>query len=234
MLFLPAVDIRNGVSLNQTDPSNLISKYVKAGAKWIHLVDLDRAYKTGNNDEVISELIAEHQVNFQLSGGIYDEKSLTSAIFKTPSRINLSADSIADVKFLETAFAKYGERLAISLDVKDGNVVPRGSNNQLGDYSKVLSQLLNLGATRFVITDVHGDSALSGPNVQLLQDVAEKCFAISPKIEIIASGGVSNYQDLITLKNLQLADQSILAGVIVGRALLDGLIDVEKSLQLLA
>ena len=114
------------------------------------------------------------------------------------------------------------------------SVVPRGSNNQLGDYSKVLSQLLKLGATRFVITDVDADSALSGPNVQLLQDVAEKCFAISPKIEIIASGGVSNYQDLITLKNLQLAGQSILAGVIVGRALLDGLIDVEKSLQLLA
>jgi phosphoribosylformimino-5-aminoimidazole carboxamide ribonucleotide (ProFAR) isomerase len=234
MKLFPAVDIKNGVTLNLTDPGQLINKYVQAGIELIHLVDLDRAYGSGNNDKLISELIAEYQIDFQLSGGISDELSLSNAIMKTPTRINLSADSIKDQTFLKNAFTRYNEKLAISLDVKDEQLIPRGSQSSLGDYQPILKDLIDLGAKRFVVTDVDTDGKLTGPNFELLEQVAAICFNRNKEIEIIASGGVNSYGELKQLKSLQIAGKAAISAVIVGRALIDGLLEVEKSLQSIA
>lgn len=234
MRLLPAVDIKNGVTLNLTDPANLIKKYVEAGVNFIHLVDLDRAYSTGNNDQLISELIANFEIDFQLSGGITGQESLSNAIMKTPTRINLSADSIADENFLKNAFERYAQKLAISLDIKGEALMPRGSQNSLGNYREILNKLISLGAKRFVVTDVLTDGKLTGPNLELLKSVALICFDKNDKIEIIASGGVTSYSDLTNLQQLQVLGKSAISEVIVGKALLDGHLAIEKSLQLIA
>lgn len=234
MRLLPAVDIKNGVTLNLTDPANLIKKYVEAGVNFIHLVDLDRAYSTGNNDQLISELIANFEIDFQLSGGITSQESLTNAIMKTPTRINLSADSIADENFLKNAFERYAQKLAISLDINGESLMPRGSQNSLGNYREILNKLISLGAKRFVVTDVLTDGKLTGPNLELLKSVALICFDKNDKIEIIASGGVTSYSDLTNLQQLQVLGKSAISEVIVGKALLDGHLAIEKSLQLIA
>lgn len=234
MRLLPAVDIKNGVTLNLTDPANLIKKYVEAGVNFIHLVDLDRAYSTGNNDQLISELIANFEIDFQLSGGITSQESLSNAIMKTPTRINLSADSIADESFLKNAFERYAQKLAISLDINGESLMPRGSQNSLGNYREILNKLISLGAKRFVVTDVLTDGKLTGPNLELLKSVALICFDKNDKIEIIASGGVTSYSDLTNLQQLQVLGKSAISEVIVGKALLDGHLAIEKSLQLIA
>lgn len=234
MRLLPAVDIKNGVTLNLTDPANLIKKYVEAGVNFIHLVDLDRAYSTGNNDQLISELIANFEIDFQLSGGITSQESLSNAIMKTPTRINLSADSIADENFLKNAFERYAQKLAISLDINGESLMPRGSQNSLGNYREILNKLISLGAKRFVVTDVLTDGKLTGPNLELLKSVALICFDKNDKIEIIASGGVTSYSDLTNLQQLQVLGKSAISEVIVGKALLDGHLAIEKSLQLIA
>lgn len=234
MRLLPAVDIKNGVTLNLTDPANLIKKYVEAGVNFIHLVDLDRAYSTGNNDQLISELIANFEIDFQLSGGITSQESLSNAIMKTPTRINLSADSIADENFLKNAFERYAQKLAISLDINGESLMPRGSQNSLGNYREILNKLISLGAKRFVVTDVLTDGKLTGPNLELLKTVALICFDKNDKIEIIASGGVTSYSDLTNLQQLQVLGKSAISEVIVGKALLDGHLAIEKSLQLIA
>ena len=234
MRLLPAVDIKNGVTLNLTDPANLIKKYVEAGVNFIHLVDLDRAYSTGNNDQLISELIANFEIDFQLSGGITSQESLSNAIMKTPNRINLSADSIADESFLKNAFERYAQKLAISLDINGESLMPRGSQNSLGNYREILNKLISLGAKRFVVTDVLTDGKLTGPNLELLKSVALICFDKNDKIEIIASGGVTSYSDLTNLQQLQVLGKSAISEVIVGKALLDGHLVIEKSLQLIA
>lgn len=234
MRLLPAVDIKNGVTLNLTDPANLIKKYVEAGVNFIHLVDLDRAYSTGNNDQLISELIANFEIDFQLSGGITSQESLSNAIMKTPTRINLSADSIADENFLKNAFERYAQKLAISLDINGESLMPRGSQNSLGNYREILNKLISLGAKRFVVTDVLTDGKLTGPNLELLKSVALICFDKNDKIEIIASGGVTSYSDLTNLQQLQVLGKSAISEVIVGKALLDGHLVIEKSLQLIA
>ena len=234
MRLLPAVDIKNGVTLNLTDPANLIKKYVEAGVNFIHLVDLDRAYSTGNNDQLISELIANFEIDFQLSGGITSQESLSNAIMKTPTRINLSADSIADENFLKNAFERYAQKLAISLDINGESLMPRGSQNSLGNYREILNKLISLGAKRFVVTDVLTDGKLTGPNLELLKSVALICFDKNDKIEIIASGGVTSYSDLTNLQQLQVLGKSAISEVIVGKALLDGHLAIEQSLQLIA
>ena len=234
MRLLPAVDIKNGVTLNLTDPANLIKKYVEAGVNFIHLVDLDRAYSTGNNDQLISELIANFEIDFQLYGGITSQESLSNAIMKTPTRINLSADSIADENFLKNAFERYAQKLAISLDINGESLMPRGSQNSLGNYREILNKLISLGAKRFVVTDVLTDGKLTGPNLELLKSVALICFDKNDKIEIIASGGVTSYSDLTNLQQLQVLGKSAISEVIVGKALLDGHLAIEKSLQLIA
>ena len=229
--FLPAIDIKNGksVRLNQADlnsaeqhesPSSVISDFVAKGAKWVHLVDLDAAFKSGSNSELIQDLIEASPIKIQLSGGIVDEHSLHKALSTKANRINIATAALQNIDWVVKAIKSNSERLTIGLDIDNGVLVARGSGEVIGDPFEFIKTLDMAGCKRYVVTDNSTDGELNGPNLDLLEKVLK-----STKSKIIASGGISKLSDLKDLREMGLD------GVIVGKALYVGAIEISAAIK---
>ncbi len=229
--LLPAIDIKNGkviqlssaVSGSNTvmvEPLEVIQRFSSAGSKWIHLVDLDAAYGTGENAKLIKHLVQMSQVDIQLSGGIANQKSLDVALATTAKRVNISTAGLEDIDWIKNVIEKYRERVCVGLDVTQGSLIARGSGKVIGDLDHFISVLNEAGCSRIIVTDNSTDGALVGPNFQLLEQVISQSSA-----EVVASGGVSNLSDLQQLRKMGLA------GAIVGKALYVGQFSIEEALD---
>ncbi len=229
--LLPAIDIKNGkviqlssaVSGSSTvmvEPLEVIQRFSSAGSKWIHLVDLDAAYGTGENAKLIKHLVQMSQVDIQLSGGIANQKSLDAALATSAKRVNISTAGLEDIDWIKNVIEKYRERVCVGLDVTNGSLIARGSGKVIGDLDHFISVLNEAGCSRIIVTDNSTDGALVGPNFQLLEQVINQSSA-----EIVASGGVSNLSDLQQLRKMGLA------GAIVGKALYVGQFSIEEALD---
>ena len=229
--LLPAIDIKNGkviqlssaVSGSTTvmvEPLEVIQRFSSAGSKWIHLVDLDAAYGTGENAKLIKHLVQMSQVDIQLSGGIANQKSLDAALATTAKRVNISTAGLEDIDWIKNVIEKYRERVCVGLDVTNGSLIARGSGKVIGDLDHFISVLNEAGCSRIIVTDNSTDGALVGPNFQLLEQVISQSSA-----EVVASGGVSNLSDLQQLRKMGLA------GAIVGKALYVGQFSIEEALD---
>jgi phosphoribosylanthranilate isomerase len=229
--LLPAIDIKNGkviqlssaVSRSNTvmvEPLEVIQRFSSAGSKWIHLVDLDAAYGTGENAKLIKHLVQMSQVDIQLSGGIANQKSLDAALATSAKRVNISTAGLEDIDWTKNVIEKYRERVCVGLDVSNGSLIARGSGKVIGDLDHFISVLNEAGCSRIIVTDNSTDGALVGPNFQLLEQVINQSSA-----EIVASGGVSNLSDLQQLRKMGLA------GAIVGKALYVGQFSIEEALD---
>jgi len=229
--LLPAIDIKNGkviqlssaVSRSNTvmvEPLEVIQRFSSAGSKWIHLVDLDAAYGTGENAKLIKHLVQMSQVDIQLSGGIANQKSLDAASATSAKRVNISTAGLEDIDWIKNVIEKYRERVCVGLDVTNGSLIARGSGKVIGDLDHFISVLNEAGCSRIIVTDNSTDGALVGPNFQLLEQVINQSSA-----EIVASGGVSNLSDLKQLRKMGLA------GAIVGKALYVGQFSIEEALD---
>ena len=229
----PAVDIKNGEAarlikgqLNTTenfgDPAEVVNQFIDAGSKWIHLVDLDAAFGTGNNRIQIKEITSIPDISFQLSGGINNQQTLDFALSTAAKQINLATSALLDLQWVEQVLKSHGDKLSISLDVAaDTNqLIARGSGQNLGDLNLMIENLNAIGCTRFIITDIDTDGALSGPNFDLLKKVSDKTEA-----SIISSGGVGSIDELIQLRQMQID------GVVLGKALYSGQIDLISALS---
>ena len=229
----PAVDIKNGKAarltkgrLNSTedfgDPVEVVNQFIEAGSKWIHLVDLDAAFGTGDNRKLIEQITEIQSIQFQLSGGIKDKKSLDFAVSTKAKQINLATSALKNLNWIKKVLLDHGERLSISLDVKSSinQLRARGSGDNLGDLFEMISKLDSIGYRRYVLTDIDKDGALSGPNLDLIQQVSEVT-----KSSIISSGGVSTIDDLHSLRKLDVA------GVVLGKALYSGRIDLTSAIS---
>lgn len=229
--LLPAIDLKNGkviqlssaVSGSNTvmvEPLEVIQRFISAGSKWIHLVDLDAAYGTGENAKLIKHLVQMSQVDIQLSGGIANQKSLDAALDTSAKRVNISTAGLEDIDWIKNVIEKYRERVCVGLDVTNGSLIARGSGKVIGDLDHFISVLNEAGCSRIIVTDNSTDGALVGPNFQLLEQVISQSSA-----EIVASGGVSNLSDLQQLRKMGLA------GAIVGKALYVGQFSIEEALD---
>ena len=229
--FLPAIDIKNGksVRLKQADfnsaeqlesPSSVLSDFVAKGAKWVHLVDLDAAFKSGSNSELIQDLIEESPIKVQLSGGIVDEYSLHKALSTKANRINIATAALQNIDWVVKTVKSNSERLTIGLDIDNGVLVARGSGEVIGDPFEFIKTLDMAGCKRYVVTDNSTDGELNGPNLDLLEKVLK-----STKSKIIASGGISKLSDLKDLRKMGLD------GVIVGKALYVGAIEISAAIK---
>ena len=229
--LLPAIDIKNGkviqlssaVSGSNTvmvEPLEVIQRFSSAGSKWIHLVDLDAAYGTGENAKLIKHLVQMSQVDIQLSGGIANQKSLDVALDTSAKRVNISTAGLEDIDWIKNVIEKYRERVCVGLDVTNGSLIARGSGKVIGDLDHFISVLNEAGCSRIIVTDNSTDGALVGPNFQLLEQVISQSSA-----EVVASGGVSNLSDLQQLRKMGLA------GAIVGKALYVGQFSIEEALD---
>jgi phosphoribosylformimino-5-aminoimidazole carboxamide ribotide isomerase len=229
--LLPAIDIKNGksVRLKQADldsaeqyenPNVVLSDFVAKGAKWVHLVDLDAAFQSGSNSELIQELISVSPIKIQLSGGIINENTLQKALSTKADRINIATAALQNIDWVVKAIKSNNERLMIGLDINDGVLVARGSGEVIGDPFEYIKALDMAGCKRYVVTDNSTDGELSGPNLDLLDKVLK-----STKSLIIASGGISKLSDLKDLREMGLD------GVIVGKALYVGAIEISAAIK---
>ncbi|SII84827.1 Phosphoribosyl isomerase A [Mycobacteroides abscessus subsp. bolletii] len=188
------------------------------GAEWVHLVDLDAAFGRGSNRELLAQVVGELDVKVELSGGIRDNESLTAALATGCARVNLGTAALEDPEWCASAIARHGERVAVGLDVEivEGahRLRGRGWVSDGGDLWEVLERLRAQGCSRYVVTDVTKDGTLTGPNLELLAQVAGVANA-----PVIASGGVSSLDDLRAIAELTGAG---VEGAIVGKALYAG------------
>ena len=220
--LLPAVDIVQGqaVRLHQGkagsetfygDPVAAALGWQQAGAKWLHLVDLDAAFGRGHNLDVLARVAQEVDINIEMSGGIRDDQSLERALSLNPARINLGTAALEDPDWTQKVLAQYGQLIAVGLDVRGSTLAARGWTKEGGNLWEVLERLEQQGCARYVITDVRKDASLEGPNIELLQEVAART-----KKPIVASGGIASLDDIKALR--ELVAQGV-EGAILGKAL---------------
>jgi phosphoribosylformimino-5-aminoimidazole carboxamide ribotide isomerase/phosphoribosylanthranilate isomerase len=234
LVLLPAVDVRGGkaVRLVRGEPNaetqygaplEAALTFQDAGAEWIHLVDLDAAFGTGNNYELLREVISNLHLKVELSGGIRDEASLLKALATGCERINLGTAALENPEWTASVIARFGERIAVGLDVRGRTLAARGWTKEGGDLFETLTRLDSEGCSRYVVTDVNKDGTLQGPNIELLKSV---CAMTSQPV--IASGGISSLDDLIKLRELVGVG---IEGAIVGKALYSGAFTLEDALK---
>jgi 1-(5-phosphoribosyl)-5-[(5-phosphoribosylamino)methylideneamino] imidazole-4-carboxamide isomerase/N-(5'phosphoribosyl)anthranilate isomerase len=236
--LLPAVDISKGLAVRLTQgdsnseesfgsPIEAAQTWINAGAEWIHLVDLDAAFESGNNRAVIQEVVAGCSgVKIQLSGGIVNQQSLDVALATGATRINLATPALADLEWVEVAISEFGDRIAVGLDVRGSTLIGRGSSKEVGELQEVLERLEQAGCARYIVTDVAKDGMLQGPNLELLRQV----LSVTDK-PVVASGGISSLDDIAALSQLVSIG---LEGAILGKALYAKRFTLEQALELVS
>jgi 1-(5-phosphoribosyl)-5-[(5-phosphoribosylamino)methylideneamino] imidazole-4-carboxamide isomerase/N-(5'phosphoribosyl)anthranilate isomerase len=234
LILLPAVDVREGQAVrlvqgelaqqtNYGSPLDAALDFQNAGAEWIHLVDLDAAFGTGSNHELLAEVIGKLDIKVELSGGIRDEETLQRALATGCERINLGTAALEDPGWTASVISRFGNQIAVGLDVRGHILAARGWTRDGGDLFETISRLDRDGCARYVVTDVNKDGTLRGPNLNLLREV---CAATNKPI--IASGGVSTLDDLRALRILTALG---VEGAIVGKALYAGAFTLADALQ---
>jgi phosphoribosyl isomerase A len=236
LTLLPAVDVADGRAVRLVQgaagtetaygpPLDAALAWQSGGASWVHLVDLDAAFGRGSNAALLAEVVARLDVHVELSGGIRDDASLRAALDTGAARVNIGTAALEDPQWCDRVVGEYGDRVAIGLDVRGHTLSARGWTRDGGDLFEVLERLEKAGCQRYVVTDVHRDGTLTGPNVTLLREVCARTTR-----PVIASGGVSTLDDLRALAALE-ADG--VEGVIVGKALYAGAFTVPEALATL-
>lgn len=234
LLLLPAVDVVGGraVRLSQGEagtetsygsPLEAARAFERAGAEWLHLVDLDAAFGRGSNADLLAGIVAAVGLDVELSGGIRDDASLRRALGAGARRVNLGTAALEDPEWTARAIDAFGDRVAVGLDVRGETLSARGWTRDGGVLWDVLARLDEAGCARYVVTDVARDGMLSGPNLDLLRRVCERTDAA-----VVASGGVSCLADIAALRSL--TDVG-LEGAIVGKALYAGAFTLEEALE---
>jgi phosphoribosylanthranilate isomerase len=237
LILLPAVDVRDGTAVRLVQgesgtetsygsPLDAALDFQAQGAAWIHLVDLDAAFGTGSNRELLAEVIGRLDVDVELSGGIRDDESLTAALATGCRRVNLGTAALEDPQWTRRVIAEHGDRVAVGLDVRGTRLAARGWTKEGGDLWETLARLDADGCTRYVVTDVTKDGTLRGPNLELLADVCARTDR-----PVIASGGVARLEDLHRLAELV---EDGVEGAIVGKALYAGAFTLAEALAAVA
>ncbi|WP_040163550.1 bifunctional 1-(5-phosphoribosyl)-5-((5-phosphoribosylamino)methylideneamino)imidazole-4-carboxamide isomerase/phosphoribosylanthranilate isomerase PriA [Microbacterium gorillae] len=235
LTLLPAVDVADGKAVRLTqgaagsetsygDPIAAAEAWAEQGAEWVHLVDLDAAFGRGNNTAVLRKVIRSLRgVSIELSGGIRDDASLEAALESGASRINLGTAALENPEWAADVIARYGDAIAVGLDVRGTTLAARGWTQDGGDLWEVLDRLEDAGCSRYVVTDVTKDGTLRGPNLDLLREMTQR----TPK-PIVASGGVSSLDDIAALRELVPLG---VEGAIVGKALYAGAFTLAEALD---
>ncbi len=234
MKIIPAIDIKNGkcVRLIQGDygretiygdnPVEMAKKWVAEGAQVLHLVDLDGA-KAGNliNLKVIEDIARSVPIPLQVGGGIRSISSMNKLIEVGVSKIILGTMALCDTKLSDTALDLFGDKIIISLDVKNGLLMKNGwiekSEVMIFPMIKILERK---GVKSIIFTDIKIDGMLSEPNYEVIQSLRDYT-----SMEIIVAGGISDYEQFIALKKMKIN------GIIVGKALYDRKLYLNKILE---
>ena len=234
MILYPAIDLVGGkavrlykgdyarMTVYSDDPVSVARDFQKAGATRMHLVDLEAA-KTGvpANGETIRAIAEQTDLFLEVGGGIRNMQTLEAYLSLGVDRAILGTAAVTDPAFLEEAVAKYGEKVAVGVDLKDGFVAIKGWT-QVSDLTAeaFFEKMEALGVKTVICTDISRDGAMKGTNRELYKALSKKF-----SIDLIASGGVSDLEDILALKAMGLH------GAIIGKAYYTGAIDLKQALE---
>ncbi|WP_329458334.1 bifunctional 1-(5-phosphoribosyl)-5-((5-phosphoribosylamino)methylideneamino)imidazole-4-carboxamide isomerase/phosphoribosylanthranilate isomerase PriA [Streptomyces sp. NBC_01497] len=235
--LLPAVDVRDGQAVRLVhgesgtetsygSPLQAALAWQSAGAEWLHLVDLDAAFGTGDNRALLAEVTGTMDIKVELSGGIRDDDTLAAALATGCTRVNLGTAALENPEWVARVIASHGEKIAVGLDVRGTTLRGRGWTRDGGDLYEALERLDSEGCARYVVTDIAKDGTLQGPNLELLKSV---CAATERPV--VASGGVSSLQDLRAIGSLVPAG---VEGAIIGKALYAKAFTLQEALAVVA
>jgi len=232
----PAIDLRGGkvVRLKEGDPARMTSysddpaetarRWLDAGATWLHVVNLDGAFgESDNANRAALESILKVGARVQFGGGMRSLDAIDAAISLGVSRVVLGTIAIEQPDVVADALKRFSaEQIAVGIDARDGRVRTRGWKDDSGVKAADLAlQMRTFGLATVIFTDVSRDGLGSGLNIPSTRELAEVSG-----LDVIASGGVHTIEDVVAAKDAGLA------GVIVGRALYDGTIDLKEALKI--
>lgn len=231
MRIYPAIDIKDGkcvrllkgdyneVTVYGDSPVQMALKWEKEGGEYIHVVDLDGA-KAGHgvNAGIITEICKSVNVPVQTGGGIRSMDDIENKLNCGVSRVIIGTQAVKDPDFVKAAVEKYGDKIAVGVDAKDGYVAVAGweevSSEKAVDFAIKMEKI---GVKTIIYTDIATDGTLKGPNVEAMREMAQ-----AVGIDVIASGGIGCEEDIESLKDTGVE------GVIVGKALYTNRVDLKK------
>ncbi len=234
MIILPAIDLKDGACVRlyqgefdtvhqvSDDPVRTALEFREAGAKYIHMVDLDGA-KDGirKNGEIVRSVVEQTGLRIELGGGIRSMVDLEAVFALGVYRAVIGSAAVTDPEFVARAAAQYGDRIAVGIDTKDGRVKTAGWIDDSGlDYLEFARSMEALGVQNLIFTDIDTDGALSGPSFARLN-----ALQAAVSCRITASGGVSCNQDICDLK------AAGMDGAIIGKAYYAGAIDLKRAVE---
>ena len=237
MIIIPAVDIKGGkcVRLLQgrmdaetvfgEDPVAIARKWESAGASLIHVVDLDGAIqKSPQNLASIRKIVEQVKVPIQVGGGIRNEDTVQMYMDLGVSRAIIGTEAIRNPALIERLCKRYPGRIVVAIDARNGRVAIEGWTETTGVEAVTLAkQFENVGVAAINFTDIHRDGMQTGPNIEETRRLAEAIC-----IPVVASGGVSSLEDIKKIFPLK---SSGVTGIIVGKALYSGSLDLEAGLE---
>ena len=239
MNFYPAIDIKDGkfirlkqgrldeVTVYGDNPVEIAKKFSEAGAKWIHVVDIDGAFKGKSiNQKVILDIKRNSKTKIQVGGGIRTQESASFYLNNGIDRVVLGTIALENPKIIEQLCESYPGRIAVGIDAKKGMVATEGwsktSTIEVGKLSKLYE---NIGVSCVIFTDIEKDGLMEGVSLNQLKNLLK-----NTKLNVIASGGVSSLDDLKKLKSLE---KKNLIGVISGKAIYENKFSVNKAVEIL-
>ncbi len=235
--IIPAVDIKDGKCVRLTqgkkdqetvysdDPQAMAEHWDEQGAQLIHVVDLDGAFEgLPKNASLIKDIIYKSTVDIQVGGGIRSVEAIASYIKAGAYRVILGTIALKQPSLVKEACKEFPGKIMIGIDTHDGKVAVKGWTEVSQQTTSNLVQIMEpLGVAGFIFTDISRDGMLQGPNLFSIRQ-----FAQSTSLPVIASGGVSELQDIVNLLSLQ---SEGVEGVIVGKALYDKKLDYKEALS---
>ena len=234
MFIFPAIDLYEGkavrllrgdyaqMTVYSDDPPSLAADFVRAGASHIHLVDWEGA-KSGTTPtfDTVCAVKAQSGLFCEIGGGVRSMEVVERYLAAGLDRVILGTAALTDEAFLREAVGKYGEQIAVGVDIRDGFVAIRGwTERSETDAFAFCQKMQDLGVRTLICTDISKDGAMQGTNRQLYQELTSR-FAL----QIVASGGVSSMEDVAALEELHLY------GAIIGKAYYTGAVDLRKAVE---
>lgn len=234
MIIFPAIDLydKKAVRLYKGDyqnmtvysenPIEIARDFENAGATHIHMVDLQGAKDgTTPNIDIVEQVAGDTKLFVEIGGGIRDIKTVEKYLSAGVGRVILGTSAVTDTDFLIEAVKKYGDKIAVGADVKDGFIAIKGwlEKSQL-TLEEFLSQMQSIGVKYIICTDISKDGAMRGTNLELYKELSKKY-----SMNITASGGVSTLDDLKELRKMNLY------GAIIGKAYYIGAINLKEAIE---
>lgn len=239
VLIIPAIDLKDGrcvrlfqgrmdqATVYSDDPPAMARRWAELGARRLHVVDLDGAIAgRPANLEVIEGIVREVSIPVQVGGGIRSLETIQLLLERGVSRVILGTVAVEEPQLVAQACARWPGRVMVGIDVRDGRVAVRGWVAQTDRSAGQLArEMADLGVEELIVTDISRDGTLTGPNLAMLEEVAR-----AGGVKVIASGGVSSIDDILAVARLE--DRGV-SGVIVGKALYTGDVDLAEALAAL-